>query len=85
MMKNKVLIKLYVSYLDETYELFIPTNETIKKVVDLIVKSVYELSDSVLDLAIHYNVMDPYTSQIYNETLIVRDTNIVNGKKIVLV
>lgn len=84
-MKNKILINLYVSYLDETYELFIPTNESIKKVVDLIVKSVFDLSDGTLDLTIHYNLIDPNSSEIYIESSIVRDTNIVNGKKVLLI
>lgn len=84
-MKNKILINLYVSYLDETYELFIPTNESIKKVVDLMVKSINDLSDNTLDLSIHYNIIDPITSEIYVETSIVRDTNLVNGKKVIMV
>lgn len=84
-MKNKVLINLYVSYLDETYELFIPVNETVKKVVDLIVKSVYDLSCGVLDLTIHYNIFDPINITFYSEASIVRETNIVNGKKIILI
>ena len=84
-MKNKILINLYVSYLDETYELFIPTNESIKKVVDLMVKSINDLSDNTLDLSIHYNIIDPTTSEIYKETSIVRDTNLVNGKKVIMI
>ena len=84
-MKNKILIKLYVPYIDEIYEIFIPTNESVKKVVDLIVKSVYELSDETLNLDIKYYIMDPDTSSIYQESLIIRDSNIVNGKKLVLV
>ena len=84
-MKNKVLVSVYVSYLDENYELFIPVNDTIKNVVDLIVKSIYELSDGALDLTIHYNLMDPCNSTIYKETSIIRDTNVVNSKKLILV
>ena len=84
-MKNKILIKLYVPFIDEVYEIFIPTNESVKKVVDLIVKSVYELSDERLNLDIKYHIIDPDTSDIYQESIIIRDSNIVNGKKIVLV
>ena len=84
-MKNKILIKLYVPFIDEVYEIFIPTNESVKKVVDLIVKSVYELSDERLNLDVKYHIIDPDTSLIYQESLIIRDSNIVNGKKIVLV
>lgn len=84
-MKNKILIKLYVPFIDEIYELFIPTNESVKKVVDLVVKSVHDLSGGSLSLDVKYHIMDPEISQIYLESSIIRDTNIVNGKKIVLV
>lgn len=84
-MKNKVLIKLYVPYLDEHYDIFIPTNESIKKVLDLIIKSITELSDNTLDLNLKYYLMDPETSQIYLDASIVRETNINNGKKLVLI
>jgi len=84
-MKNKILINLYVTSLDENYEIFIPTNESIKKVVDLIVKSVFDLSDGVLDLTPHYYLIDPIKSEIYIESSIVRDTNLENGKKVILI
>ena len=76
-MKNKVLIKVYVIY--------IPTNESVKKVLELIVKSVYELSDSSLDINKEHFIFDPDTSNLYTEELIIRDTNINNNKKIILI
>ena len=35
-MKNKILIYVYVPTLDETYEVYIPVNESIKVVSELI-------------------------------------------------
>ena len=84
-MKNKFLIKLYVANLDENYELFIPVNETIKKVVDLIVKSVNDLSDGALNMEKYYHIINPETREIYKEASIVRDTDIKNGKKVILI
>lgn len=84
-MKNKVLVKVYVPSIDERYEIYIPTNETIKKVLDLIVKSVYELSDSNLDMESKHYLLDPDTSNIYTNEQIIRETNINNSKKIVLI
>lgn len=84
-MKNKVLVKVYVPSIDEEYEIYIPTNETIKKVLELIVKSVYELSDSNLDQEAKHYILDPDTSNIYTNDLIIRDTNIKNSKKIILI
>lgn len=84
-MKNKVLIKIYVPTIDEEYELYIPINESVKKVMELIINSVYELSDSSLDKNVDHYLMDPNTSSIYNYSQIIRETNIRNSKKVVLI
>ena len=84
-MKNKVLVKVYVPSIDEEYEIYIPTNESIKKVMELIIKSIYELSDSNLNLESKHYLLDPDTSTIYVNDLIIRDTNIKNSKKIILI
>lgn len=84
-MKNKVLIKIYVPSIDEQYEIYIPTNESIKKVLELIVKSVYELSDSNFDQETKHYILDPDTAIVYTNEQIIRDTNIKNSKKIILV
>ena len=84
-MKNKVLINLFVPSIDLKFELYIPINDSVKKVLDLIFKSVNELSDNILNTKnIHY-LMDPDSGFIYNETQIIRETNIRNSKNIVLI
>ena len=84
-MKNKVLINLFVPSIDSSYEIYIPVNESVKKVLELLVKSVVELSDGALDLRVGHYLMDPDAGIIYNDTQIIRDTNIKNSKKIVLI
>jgi hypothetical protein len=84
-MKNKILVKVYVPSIDEEYEIYIPVNETINKVLELILKSVSELSDDNLDLNQKHYLLDPDTSLTYDNSNIVRDTNIKNSKKLILV
>lgn len=84
-MKNKILISVYVPSIDEGYEIYIPANESVKKVLELIIKSIYELSDSNLDINAKHYIFDPETSSIYIDDQIIRDTNIKNNKKIILV
>lgn len=84
-MKNKILIKVYVVSISEEYDIYIPTNESIKKVLELIVKSISELSDGRLNNNSNYCLLDCETNQLYKYDLIVRDTNIVNGKKLILI
>lgn len=84
-MKNKILIKIYVIALSEEYEIYIPTNESVKTVIELIVKSVSELSDGRLNVNDQYCLMDCETNILYNFPLIIRDTNIMNAKKLFLI
>lgn len=84
-MKNKILVKVYVPSIDEEYEIYIPTNETINKVLELIIKSISELCDDNLDLGVKHYLLDPATSLIYEVSNIVRDTNIKNSSKLILV
>lgn len=84
-MKNKVLVKVYVPSIDEEYEIYIPTNESIKKVLELIVKSICDLSDSNLNIEDKHYILDPDSSITYTNDQIIRDTNIKNSKKIILV
>ena len=84
-MKNKVLVKVYVPSVDSEYEIYIPVNETIKKVLDLLIKSIYELSDSNFNNEVNHYIMDPKTGLAYEVDYIIRDTNIRNGSKIILI
>ena len=84
-MKNKVLVIIYVPNINEKYEIYIPTNETVSKVVELISKTIYELSDSCFDLSKEHFLLDPENSNIYSRGQIVRDTNIKNSKKLILI
>ena len=84
-MKNKILIKVYVLCLSEEYELYIPTNESIKGIINLIVKSVFELCDGRLNINDNFCLLESETNSLYPYDVIVRDTNIKNGKYLVLI
>lgn len=84
-MKNKVLIRVYVVSLDDMYELYIPTNESIKKILELVIKLVSDFSDSDFDPEAQRILIDAETSTPYSEGSLVRDTNIRNSKLVLLV
>lgn len=84
-MKNKVLVNVYAPNLDESYEIYIPVNESVYKVLQLVLKMIYELSDSNFDMDKKHYLCDPDTLTIYEPWFIVRDTNISNDKKIILI
>ena len=82
-MKNKVLIELYVAQLSESFNVMIPTNEYVGKVVQMLIESVFELADTE-SLKNSYSLLDPDTGTVYRNGDIIRDTNIKNSKKIIM-
>lgn len=83
-MKNKILIRLYIVEIDEHFDIFVPTNEYIGKLIKLIVSSAFELSD-IESKKEDYYLLNPDTGEVYNNNDILRDSNIKNAKKIYLI
>ena len=84
-MKNKVLIKLFVSELDASFDLFIPVNELIWKVKKMIIKSVSDLLSIPLNMDDDYILINKNTGDIYNNNIVVIDTNIRNCTELMIV
>ena len=83
-MENKVLIKLYVPELDEIYELFIPVNEIMWKIVKLITKSIYDLSFGAFPTNKTYVLMNKNTGYIYKMDEIIIKTDIRNSTELII-
>ena len=83
-MNNKVLVKVYVPTLDSSYDVFIPVNELVWKANKLIVKSISDLNQNVLDIKEKYIFINKVTCQVYGSNEIIRDTDIRNGTELVL-
>ena len=82
---NKVLIKLYVPYLDTTFDIFIPVNEFIWKINKLIVKSVSDLTEGIFPTEKNYIIMNTETGNIYNPNDIVINTDIRNSANLTII
>lgn len=84
-MKNKVLIKLIVPELDETFDIFIPVNELVWKIKRLILKAIGDLSNANIDTNIEYILLNKDNSKIYNNNEIILDTDIRNSSELILI
>ena len=84
-MKNKILIRVCVPSITEEYNLFIPTNSSVGNTIKLLIKCINDLSDNMLVNTNNYCIIDPDTSEVYANNLLIRNTNITNYKKIILV
>ncbi len=84
-MNNKILIRLYVPHLSKEFEVLIPVNERVGKIVEKLKKTIYELSDQTFEMNRNYNLIDSNTGTIYEYNNIIRDTNIKHAKKLILI
>lgn len=83
-MINKVLIKLILPEINQTFDMFIPVNEYIWKINKLIVRSINSLIGEVLDISKEYFIINKENGKIYQNNEIVINTEIRNGTELIL-
>ncbi len=81
--KNKILIELYLPEYEREYDIFIPINKRIGTIKSIIEKSLeemigYEIKDDS-------NFYSKDTGKEYDFQLLVKDTDLKNASKIILV
>lgn len=81
MLENKVLINLFILSLGKNYELFIPINEKIGNVSKLLNTTLF---DSI-NFDKNCRLFNIDSGLIYNNNQIIRDTDIRNGTRLLLV
>ena len=85
MNKNKILMCLYIPLIEKSYDLFIPINKKIGTVKRLIEEGLVELTDNSYIIKENTNFYSKDTGDIYDVNLAVRDTDLKNGSKVILI
>lgn len=83
-MKNKVLVKLAIPEIDETYDIYIPLNKQIGAVIELLNKSLKDLTKDAFVSKEGRNLYNRETGEIYDPNFFVKDTNIRNATTLIL-
>ena len=82
-MEYKVLIKLIVPEIEESYEMYIPINKTVGEIAELLCRLVNDLS-KVYPLRKNASLCNRYSDYIYEKNKTIRETDIRNGTELVL-
>lgn len=82
-LNNKVLVKLIVPELDSSFDVFIPVNEVVWKVKKLMAKSIYDLTNGDLDYNKEYVLVNKTNSKIYDNNVVIIDTDIRNATELI--
>jgi len=85
MNKNKILIELEIPLIEKKYDLFIPINKKVGTIKSLIEKSLVELTDNAYTPKEDTNFYSKETGEIYDVNKTVRDTDLKNGSRILLI
>jgi len=83
-MNNKVLVKIISPHFNKTYDVFIPTNEYVYVIVQLVIKIIKGLNESENIPDKDFMILNKDTGQIYEYGMIVRDTDIRNSAELIL-
>lgn len=82
---NKVLVKLYVPVIEKEYDIWLPINKKIYKIVGMLEKCVNELSGGYYIPTKTTMLYDKNSAKPYNMNLNVKENNIKNGTEIILI
>ena len=81
MFDNKYLVDLYVLSLDKHFEMFIPVDEKVGNIVNLLDKSLLSMLSSNNKFAL----LNLYSGNLYKNNDLVRNTDIQNGARLILI
>ena len=84
MIENKVLVSVNVPSLEEKYDVYIPVNRKIYSVIKMLKQSLFELSLGSFNMENDYILYNGLTGTMYDMNQLVRDTDIRNDSKIIM-
>ncbi len=84
-MDNKVLVSLFVPEIGNNYDIYLPVNKKIGNIIILLNKAINELSNGNYKLDSNNLLYNVETKQIYNPDMLLANTNIRNGTKLLLI
>lgn len=84
-MNNKILIELEIPLIEKKYDLYIPINKKIGTVKTLIEDELIELTDYAYVKKDSTNLFSKDSGEIYDVNMTIRDTDLKNGSRIILI
>lgn len=83
-MDFKVYVVIELPILDREYEVLIPIDRRIHDIVSLMKKSIPELSKNYYENN-NISVFNKINGEIYNMNLLIKDSNIKTGTKLIMI
>lgn len=84
MNNNKLLVVVSVPLLEEEYDIYIPINKKIGTIKNIIIEQVASITEVDISLLKQLSLYDKYTTNILHNDMLVKQSEISNGSKILL-
>lgn len=84
-MNNKILIEVEIPLIEKKYDIFIPINKKVGTIKTLLEQALVELTDKAYKPTEEANFYSKETGNIYDVNRTVRDTDLKNGSRIILI
>ena len=81
---NKYLVNIWVPFIEQEFEVYIPLNIKISLAKKLIASAIIELSNNNYIINNEFNLLDD-KNKVYDDDIYVHDTDIKNGTKLILI
>ena len=82
---DKVLIEVYVPLIARQFSIFVPVNKKINELIVLLDKAVNEITNGNYPTKEFSALCSKTSGKIYNNDLVVKDSDLLNGSKVILV
>ena len=82
---NKLLIKVEYPLINQEYELFIPVNKTVAKILSLIQKAIIEMNVDIIPNRNDIGLYIKETGEFLQMKDIIKNTGIKNGDTLVII
>mgnify|MGYP004529735797 CR=1 FL=1 len=83
-MKNKVLVNLYIPFLEKKYEVFLPANRKIGEIIYLIGKVLPDITGGYYQYTNKERLYNRLDGREYQINEMIKNTNIRNGSELIL-
>lgn len=81
---NKIFVKVKVPRISQEYEMFIPINKEVGKIIPLLQKAIVEINMNSIEPKENIMLIKADTNQILDPNVLVCDANIKQGDILVL-
>ncbi len=84
-MTDQILVECFVPSVNQSFDAFLPLHKTIKEILELLSKSICELSGGLFIADEDVLLCDRGSGKVYDINLSVKEQGLTNGSKLMLV